>query len=111
MERRTWIPFFGATLAAIILAAILAVFEVSDTAALAVGAVAGSAIVAVSIPYVFGVRDRRLVFSQNGRNGRHVESNQAAAEVRLTHDLLELAGQQTRASGAGVDVTVATSAR
>jgi hypothetical protein len=109
MRRQLWIPFLVATIVAVALAAVVGAAGWNDTVALALGAVVGSAIVSVSIPYVFRVRHLRAAFARNGRNG-HAEVNEAAADVRFTHDLLEVAGQHTRASSADVDVTVATSA-
>lgn len=108
MERRKWIPFLGATVAALGLAVVVGVAGWSDTVALVLAAVVGSAIVSASVPYALAVHERGLRPWQNGQNGQGPKFNDAAAEVRLSSDLVAVVGQHTRAS-ADVDVTVATS--
>jgi ABC-type Fe3+-siderophore transport system permease subunit len=110
MERRKWIPFLGAALVAIVLAAIVSAAGSSDTVALVLAAIIGSAVVSASIPYALAVRDQRLAMSRNARNGSGGNFNEASADVRLTQDLLELAGQQTRSGATRVDLNVETSA-
>jgi hypothetical protein len=64
--QRPWVPFVVATIVALVLGAVISAAEWGSTAAVAVGAVIGSVLVSVSIPYVLAVRERHRIDASNG---------------------------------------------
>jgi hypothetical protein len=109
MARRKWFPFLGATIVAIALAAVVSAAGSSETVALVLAAVVGSAVVSASIPYAFGIVERRVTHRRDGRNGHGSDFNGTTARVEFTRFLLP--PHEEKATTAKVDVTETLAAR